>query len=128
MGRRSACRARGVTRFEVLTVIGVLAGAAVAAALVMTPRVEADRLHQAERDAVRIQKAAREWRRENGSGCPTLTQLVKDQQLTRDTRTDDPWGDRFRVICSEQDVSVSSAGRDRVPNTTDDIRVPRSRG
>jgi general secretion pathway protein G len=119
---------RGVTAFELGALVSFVALVAGAAALIVSPRLEADRRERAERDAERIQKAALEWRRENGSGCPTLTQLVKDQVLTRSSHTEDPWGGRFRVICGDDDVIVSSAGRDGKPNTEDDVQVSRGAG
>jgi hypothetical protein len=119
---------RGVTAFELGALVSFVALVAGVAALIVSPRLEADRRDRAERDAERIQKAALEWRRENGSGCPTLTQLVKDQVLAQSSHTEDPWGGRFRVICGDDDVSVSSAGRDGKPNTEDDVQVSRGAG
>jgi general secretion pathway protein G len=113
----------GVTRVEVgafaVVVLVVLASAAV----FLMPR-EADAADQAERDAKRIQRVAADYRRETGSGCPTLTELERERRLPGDVRTDDPWGERFRVVCSGEQVSVTSPGRDGKPNTVDDIRVP----
>src|SRR5262245_5603496 len=91
---------RGVTAFELGAVVAFVALVVGLLAIFVAPRRESDRAGQAERDAERIQKAALEWRRENGSGCPTLTQLVKDAALARESHTEDPWGGRFRVICS----------------------------
>ena len=43
--------------------------------------------------------------------------------VSRDTRSDDAWGNRFRIRCEDEQVSVTSAGPDRVANNADDVRV-----
>lgn len=118
---------RGVTRFE-LTVVTVAAGlVALTALLVVRPRLAAAETDEAEKYASRIQTAAQEWRLDNGSsGCPTLSQLVHEKRLSQSARMDDPWGERYRLRCTDEEVTVVSPGEDRQPNTKDDIRVPRS--
>jgi general secretion pathway protein G len=96
--------------------------------LIIRPRMVAAESDAAVKDASRILVAAQEWRRENGKGCPTLSQLVHEKQLDRAARMDDPWGERYRVRCTDEEVSVVSPGEDHQPNTSDDIRVPRSTG
>ncbi|HEY6561276.1 MAG TPA: type II secretion system protein GspG [Polyangiaceae bacterium] len=118
---------RGVTRFE-LTVVTVAAGlVALTGLLVVRPRLAAAETDEAEKYASRIQTAAQEWRRDNGSSeCPTLSQLVHEKRLSQSARMDDPWGERYRLRCTDEEVTVVSPGEDRQPNTKDDIRVPRS--
>ena len=117
---------RGVTVVELGLVVSLLAGVALAGALFVVPRMHADESSTALRDAQRIQRAASDWRKAHGGGCPTLTQLQRDQELASESRTDDPWGERFRVICGDDEITVSSPGRDGKPNTDDDIRVSRT--
>jgi len=112
----------GVTRVEIGAFAAVAVVVVAVAAVFLIPR-EADARGQAERDAKRIQRVAADYRREAGSGCPTLTELERARLLPDDVRTDDPWGERFRVICSGAEVSVTSPGRDGKPNTHDDIRM-----
>jgi general secretion pathway protein G len=112
----------GVTRVEAGAFAAITVVVVAAAAVFLMPR-DADAADQAARDAKRIQRVAADYRRENGSGCPTLTELERARLLPEDVRTDDPWGERFRVVCSGEDVSVTSPGRDGKPNTRDDIRV-----
>ena len=76
-------------------------------------------------DANQIQIAAQSFRAQHSEGCPTLSLLEEEHFLDRATREDDAWGNRFRVHCDADQVSVSSAGPDGTPNTRDDIRVPR---
>jgi general secretion pathway protein G len=117
---------RGVTVVEAALVVTLLGGVALGAALLVVPRMQADDADMALRDAQRIQRAASDWQKAHGGGCPTLTQLQRDRELARESRTDDPWGERYRVICGDDDITVSSPGRDGKPNTDDDIRVSRS--
>ena len=119
---------RGVTIVEAALAVTLLGGVALAVALFMVPRMQADESDMALRDAQRIQRAASDWRKAHGGGCPTLTQLQRDRELATESRTDDPWGERYRVICRDDIVTVSSPGRDGKPNTDDDIRVSRTAG
>ncbi|MCP5065215.1 MAG: hypothetical protein GY946_01500, partial [bacterium] len=81
-------------------------------------------------DAQRVLNAAEEWKKtedvEGGDGCPTLSQLQHERFLSREASTEDPWGNRFRIKCSEQ-VSVRSAGPDGKAGTSDDVRIPNAR-
>jgi general secretion pathway protein G len=123
---KSRAHSRGVTRFELCVVTAGVALISVIGLLIIRPRVAAAESDAAVKDASRILVAAQEWRRENGKGCPTLSQLVHERQLDRAARMDDPWGERYRVRCTDEEVSVVSPGEDHQPNTSDDIRVPRS--
>ena len=120
---------RGITVVELgasLALVAVLLGGGL---LFVRPSLEADKSDAAVRDAMRIREAALEWKDRGGpAGCPTVSQLVHEKQLDQSSRFDDPWGSRFRIECSSEDVSVSSAGRDGKPGTKDDIRVPARRG
>ena len=79
-----------------------------------------DRAHD---DAAAIRSAVETWQLDYGPGCPTLTRLVDDSVLVREAPTDDPWGSRFRISCSTEGVTVTSAGPDKKPGTEDDVRV-----
>jgi hypothetical protein len=72
----------------------------------------------------RLLAAAADWKRSATlRGCPTVSQLRVDRQLDRDVQTQDPWGQRFRILCTEAGVQVLSAGADRQFQTGDDIRL-----
>jgi general secretion pathway protein G len=128
VSRKARINARGVTRFELTAVAAMAAVLAVGCLLVVKPRIAAAETTEAVKDAGRILSAVQEWRRENGKGCPTLSQLVEEKQLSQSARMDDPWGERYRVRCTDDEVTVVSPGQDHQPNTSDDIRVPRSNG
>jgi hypothetical protein len=76
-------------------------------------------------DANQIQIAAQSFRAQHSEGCPTLSQLAEEHFLDRAARQDDAWGNRFRVHCDSDQISVSSAGPDGEANSKDDIRASR---
>ena len=115
---------RGVTLVEAglaATLVAVVAGGVM---LLLRPPAAAEQDEAAARDATIIHRAARSWQSEAASGCPTPSQLQHERHLSRSARTDDPWGGRFRVICTDETIAVTSPGRDGRPDTHDDIRVP----
>ncbi len=120
-------RQRGVTRLEALVVaigVGLIGGGA---ALFVGSTDAGAETRAAASDAARIREAARGWQADNkGIGCPSISQLRYDDVLETGVRTADPWGERFRVVCADGQVTVSSAGRDGELGTQDDVRVPRS--
>jgi hypothetical protein len=52
-----------------------------------------------------------------------VSQLVEDKMLSATTRTDDPWGSRYRFSCEGEETQGFSAGLDRRARSADDIRV-----
>ena len=76
-------------------------------------------------DANQIQIAAQSFRAQHSEGCPTLSLLEEEHFLDRAAREDDAWGNRFRVRCESDSLSVSSAGPDGKSGTADDIHAPR---
>ena len=76
-------------------------------------------------NARQIRGAVKAWWIDHDRGeCPGVAQLVESGTLDRDSPRLDPWGEAWRVECSEDEVSVVSLGRDRLLGTADDIRVP----
>lgn len=118
---------RGLTRVEALIIGAGALFAAVAAVVVFeSGSLEGD-ARTANTDAARIREAARTWRADHqGLGCPSISQLQVDHVLDTKVRIDDPWGGRYRVLCSDKEVTVRSPGRDRTFGTVDDVRVPKA--
>lgn len=114
-----------------MTRVEVAAGAALALVALATglavalPR-DVPHAERARRDAEVILEAARSWRADNPALCPTLTVLRRDGRLAATVRTDDPWGERFRVSCTADRVEVRSWGADHRAETADDVSVPRT--
>ena len=118
---------RGVTLVELVLSATVLAVIVGALALFVAPRANVREVDSTVRDAQRIRDAALEWRRDNPSGCPTISQLEHEGALARDATVDDPWGGRFRIECDDSDMKAVSAGPDGKLGAHDDVLVPRPR-
>jgi len=74
-------------------------------------------------DAAQIQAAAKAFREQHADGCPTFSSLQQEELLSRNARSDDAWGNRFRISCANGEIAVSSAGPDGKPNSADDIHA-----
>jgi len=55
--------------------------------------------------------------------CPTVEVLREAGILRRGGATDDPWGNSYRIECSEAEVNVRSAGPDGQMENEDDIAL-----
>ncbi len=128
---QSARGARGVTLFEVIIVVAILALIAGGVGVAVYPRwVEAQK-KTARTNAHSIRQAAQTWRalKSDGSECPTVSRLVEDRELDSAGKTEDPWGQPYTIACSADDVTVFSIGPDKQSGTEDDIVVgPRGGG
>jgi general secretion pathway protein G len=120
-------RRRGVTLFEVLIVVAILAMVAGGVAFFALPRFQDAQVKTAESAARVIRQAAQSWQVSNNEGsCPTVSQLVQDKLLDPGQNTADPWGQAFVISCTEDDVVVMSTGRDKKKGTKDDITMPKA--
>ena len=125
--RARSHRLRGVSLFE-----AKLVGAAAAVVLlgvgvfVNTSSAE-EKVSVSTKDANVILEAASDYMSEDGSGCPTVSSLKRDQLLQPNAAASDAWGSRFRVLCTGRDVQVLSAGPDGRLDSKDDVRATRSR-
>jgi hypothetical protein len=127
--RRQAGRRRperGVTPLELAAAVGAIALVGVVASFIVRVHEQNDSQRMAEETAEQIRTAAERWQQGHATGCPTISQLVRDRALDADARVDDPWGSRYRVVCAGPALTVCSSGKDRQKGTADDIRVPRS--
>jgi general secretion pathway protein G len=118
-------RARGVTLFEVLIVVAILAlisSGVGLAALAMWRRAQNEHAHT---DARIILTGVEAWQKHhNEVRCPSFDEMVREKLLKRDSTGRDPWGEPFRIDCVEGDATVTSKGADRKAETEDDIRIP----
>lgn len=120
-------RLRGVTLFEVLIVVAILAMVAGGVAFFALPKFKEAQVKTAESAARIIRQAAQSWQATNSDGgCPTVSQLVQDKLLDPGQNTADPWGQAFIISCTEDDVVVLSTGGDKKKGTKDDVMVPKS--
>jgi prepilin-type N-terminal cleavage/methylation domain-containing protein len=120
---KSRRRKRGVTLFEVLIVVAILAMISAATAYALSGVVPKTKIKNAHADARTVRNAVKMWWLEH-DGCPTVQQLVADEALDHDTTGKDPWGSPWALECKSHDVVVTSLGPDRQPGTPDDIRIP----
>jgi general secretion pathway protein G len=124
---RAAARAavRGVTLVEVLIVVAIMSLIATTVVVAVIPKFQ-----QAQRDtglnsAREIRNAVTRWRARGSDQCPTVAQLVSDKEIDTASKTDDPWGSQFKILCTEDEVVVTSPGPDKKEGTQDDLSVPK---
>ncbi|MDF3065898.1 MAG: gspG [Polyangiaceae bacterium] len=119
-------RARGVTLFEVLIVVAILAMVAGGVAVFALPRFQDAQKKTAEAGARTIRMAVQQWQAANNeTSCPTISQLIQDKQLDTGQNTNDPWGQAYNLQCTEDEVTVISNGADKKKGGKDDIVVPK---
>ena len=127
----SGRRQRGVTTVELAAGVGVIALVATASAWFLSSSRAQKDSDTAVTSAQRVLNAAEEWKKTEGAegseGCPTLSQLQHERFLSREAPVEDPWGNRFKIQCSVEDLSVRSAGPDQKTGTSDDVRIPNAR-
>lgn len=118
--------ARGVTLFEVLIVVAILAMVAGGVAVFALPRFQDSQKKTAEAGARTIRMAVQQWQAANNeTSCPTVSQLIQDKQLDSGQNTNDPWGQPYTLNCSDDEVTVISNGPDKKKGGKDDIAVPK---
>jgi len=123
--RRRRYAERGVTLFEVLIVVAILAMIAGGVAFFALPQFNKAKKDTAMGAARVVRQAASQWRATNNeTDCPSISQLVQDKLLDPGQNTADPWGQAFAISCSDEDVTVISNGPDKKRGTKDDIVVP----
>jgi general secretion pathway protein G len=118
--------ARGVTLFEVLIVVAILAMVAGGVAVFALPRFQDSQKKTAEAGARTIRMAVQQWQAANNeTSCPTISQLIQDKQLDTGQNTNDPWGQAYNLSCTDDEVTVTSNGPDKKKGGKDDISVPK---
>ncbi|MBK9262448.1 MAG: type II secretion system protein [Polyangiaceae bacterium] len=114
--------ARGVTLVEVLIVLAIMAIIAGGATALVFPRFKESQIKGAVLSAGVIKTAAQSYMHLDSAGaCPSIKDLVDAKQIDG-KKTDDPWGTQFKIACDGDEITVSSAGRDRKEGTPDDIK------
>jgi prepilin-type N-terminal cleavage/methylation domain-containing protein len=54
--------------------------------------------------------------------CPTPEEMQRDGVLSSRSKTEDPWGTPYRIVCAPDSAIAISAGRDRTFDTGDDVK------
>jgi general secretion pathway protein G len=123
--RRTRATARGFSLLEILIAVAIIALLSGAIAIAAMSHYGKVRIQTTEADARTIRAAMKGWWIHNDPGtCPSVERLRSDGALDRDGRRTDAWGGPWRLECADQDVTVTSSGPDRKPDTEDDIRIP----
>ena len=117
---------RGITRFEAGLVVAALTLTSSGALYALNKSRSDGRVESSERAASQILNAASDYVAAEGTGCPTVSSLKRDEFLESKAVTSDAWGARFRILCQDGEIVVHSAGAD-AKNSGDDVRVTRSR-
>jgi len=114
-----ACR-RGFSLIEIMVVLIVIGLIASTVGYNMNQTKITAEIRATQIDAASIRTAAKMWRLNTSSACPTMTEL-RGSVLDEDQRTTDAWRHEFRVECEGQRVRVTSAGPDGELDTEDDV-------
>lgn len=118
--------ARGVTLFEVMIVVAILAMVAGGVAVFALPKFRESQIKNAESGARVIRQAVQHWQVANSeSSCPTISQLMQEKHLDPGQETNDPWGQAYALTCADDEVTVASMGPDKKKGTKDDITIPK---
>jgi general secretion pathway protein G len=119
-------KSRGVTLFEVLIVVAILAMVAGGVAAFALPKFREAQKTQAETGARVMRTAVSQWQAANNeTTCPTISQLVQEKHLDPGQSTNDPWAQPYTLVCGDDEITVISSGPDKKRGTKDDISVPK---
>ena len=113
----------GFTLLEIMVVIALISllttGVAVGA-LKMLRNAE-DK--QAKTNAATLATAAETFIIDHDSEeCPTPEEMQRGGVLSSRSKTEDPWGTPYRIVCAPDSAIAISAGRDRTFDTGDDVQ------
>ncbi len=116
---------RGVTLFEVLIVVAILALIASAVGIAAFDAWKRAQIEHATSNAREMRHAVKTfWVQRDATVCPDVERLLSDGLLERGSPKRDPWGGAWVIECDGEDATVVSAGPDRQRGTSDDIRAP----
>ncbi len=68
-----------------------------------------------------LRAAVELWRATHDDVCPSVEDMVRDVLDSKPALFKDPWGAPYAIQCSDEAISVRSAGPDRKLGTADDI-------
>jgi len=86
-----------------------------------SPNFTGKKINSAQVGAKAIRQAAELYLNMDGSSsCPKLEALVAAKKLDA-KKSGDPWGRRYRIACIGDEIRVTSAGKDGIYPSPDDI-------
>ncbi|MCA9643046.1 MAG: type II secretion system protein [Myxococcales bacterium] len=123
--RLGRCAQRGLTLFEVLITVVIVAMLSAAVAVGVSHYMDSSNKNLTETNGRTLMQMAEGYRvTENSDTCPTVDEMQEQRVISRGSKTTDAWGKPFRIHCEGDEVVVISAGKDKVFGTDDDIKVP----
>jgi type II secretory pathway component PulK len=124
-GRLVRTASRGVTITKVLIVVAIVSLIAAGVTVAVLPRFRHGPPESPTTTARALRNAVNQWRATRGGDeCPTISRLIQDNAIDSAAKVTDPWAQPYKIQCSRDDTTVSSAGPDKKENTEDDIVVP----
>ena len=117
---------QGFSLIEIVVAIVIIAMISGAIAVAVIGHKKTADISMTTTNAQTIRMGVKSWWIDHDSGsCPTVPMLVEGGEIDRGKATKtDAWGQPWSIKCEENDVTVSSRGPDKLPDTEDDIRVP----
>ncbi|MGB5376321.1 MAG: prepilin-type N-terminal cleavage/methylation domain-containing protein [Polyangiales bacterium] len=114
---------RGFTLLEILVVIALISLLTTGVAVGALKMLEDSKNKQAHTNASALAAAAEAFIIGHGSEeCPTPEEMKRDGVLSSRSKTEDPWGTPYRIVCAPDFVIAISAGRDGAFDTSDDVK------
>ena len=122
----------GFTLLEILVVIALISllttGVAVGALKMLRDAEDEAEDEQARTNAAALAAAAEAFIIGHGfEDCPTPEEMQRDGVLSSRSKTEDPWGTPYRIVCAPDSAIAFSAGRDKTFDTSDDVSSDESR-
>ncbi|MGB5267675.1 MAG: prepilin-type N-terminal cleavage/methylation domain-containing protein [Polyangiales bacterium] len=110
------------TLLEIIVVIALLSLLATAVAVAVLPMLTDSEDKQAKINAAALAAAAEAFTITHRSEeCPTPEKMQRDGVLSSRSKTEDPWGTPYRIVCETDSAIAISAGRDKTFDTGDDV-------
>jgi general secretion pathway protein G len=123
--RRGA--SRGFTLLEIMVVIALISLLTTGVALGALKMLRDAEDKQAKTNAAALAVAAETFIIDHGSEeCPTPEEMQRDGVLSSRSKTEDPWGTPYRIVCAPDSAIAISAGRDKTFDTSDDVKSDES--